>query len=64
VLLGIPTYHERRGLMRAALHVDDMVLPGRNGVQLSDSSIRRLRLHIARLTAARVNACGESTTSD
>jgi hypothetical protein len=59
VLLGVPTYHERRGLMRAVLSADDMVLPARNGVQLSDGSVRRLHVHLAELSKARVEGCAD-----
>jgi hypothetical protein len=47
VLLGSPAYHDRKGLMRAAFPVDELVGPERRRFQLTDESAERLRAHIA-----------------
>ncbi len=43
VLLGLPSYHDATGLMRAALPVEALVQIERQGVQLAEASVNRLR---------------------
>jgi hypothetical protein len=51
-LLGIPTYHDRDGLMRAAFHADDLGRFDRQRFLLADGSVGRLRARIEHLTDA------------
>jgi hypothetical protein len=49
VLLGLPSYHDAKGLMRAALPVDDLVQLERQGVQLAEASVNRLHERVSGL---------------
>jgi hypothetical protein len=51
-LLGVPTYHDRAGLMRAVFDVDDLARFDRQRFQLTDGSVGRLRARIEHLTDA------------
>ena len=55
VLLGLPSYHDAKGLMRAALPVDDLVQLERRGVQLAEASVNRLG---ERLGQAKISESG------
>ncbi len=46
-LLGVPTFHDPRGLMRAAIPVEELVSPERRFLQLSSASVNRLHVRIA-----------------
>jgi hypothetical protein len=42
-LLGVPSFHDATGLMRAAIPVEDLVSPDRRFLQLEEASVNRLR---------------------
>jgi len=52
VLLGVPTYHDSRGLMRARLPIHELARYDREGFRLTDASARRLRDRIAHVSEA------------
>jgi hypothetical protein len=49
-LLGLPSYHDPEGLMRVTIPVDDLIQPDRRSVQLTDTSVNRLRDRMACLS--------------
>jgi hypothetical protein len=64
-LLGVPTFHDSHGLMRAAIPVEELVSPERRFLQLSNASVNRLHVRIACLGDASPGAMcasGESTS--
>jgi hypothetical protein len=64
-LLGVPTYHDRAGLMRAAFDVDDLARLDRRRFQLTDGTVGRLRARIEQLTdAQRPDICSPREESD
>jgi hypothetical protein len=60
VLLGVPTYHESSGLMRARLPVQELARYDRKGLRLTDASVRRLRDYMAH--AADTQGSGDSSS--
>jgi hypothetical protein len=56
VLLGVPGYHDRQGLMRAQFSADDLARPERARFHLSDYSVARLRGRIGALTGEGASA--------
>jgi hypothetical protein len=53
VLLGAPAYHDREGLMRVTLSLDDLILPDRTRVGLTDESVARLHSRVPCRRSAR-----------
>jgi hypothetical protein len=52
VLLGVPTYHDSKGLMRAQMPLPELLRFDRKGLQLTEASVRRLHDHMARAAEA------------
>jgi hypothetical protein len=58
-LLGVPTFHDSDGLMRAAIPVEELVSAERRFLQLSNVSVNRLHVRIACLGDVSTGAfCG------
>jgi hypothetical protein len=65
VLLGVPGYHDRDGLMRAKIPTQDLVRLERSRFRLSDHSAARLRARIAAFAAGQQpETCGRATASE
>lgn len=63
-LLGVPTFHDSHGLMRAAIPVEELVSPERRFLQLSNASVDRLHVRIACLGEASTGAiCGHGDST-
>jgi len=60
VLLGMPTYHDNQGLMRARLPIHELARFDRGGFRLTDASARRLQDRIAR--ASDTHGSGANTS--
>jgi hypothetical protein len=63
-LLGIPTYHDRDGLMRASFAPEDLARADRHPFQLMPASIDRLRDRIERLSGTQRPVSSTDTVLD
>jgi len=60
VLLGMPTYHDNQGLMRARLPIHELARFDRGGFHLTEASARRLRARIAQTADAQGSGVNSS----
>jgi hypothetical protein len=64
VLLGTPTYHDSKGLMRARIPIHELGRFDRGGLRLSAASARRLRDQISHVTETPAVESGSTTWSE
>jgi hypothetical protein len=64
VLLGLPSYHDRHGLMSAHFFADDLGGPDRKRFLLTADSVDRLRQRIAWLSLDGGESCPRTTKPD